>query len=186
MKANSRKRALLVIAALVVMQLSIARAQTASTPSISLSVRDIMAEQSIAGMRAERGKISPVGAMVAYLWSAAGRDPRDLYVVATSGGAPRLLVRAVDRPQENRPVRTETRDEARTGERREERVMQRDAFQQAREQSVSAMEWSPERGRRGSIASLNANRCAGSGRALARGRAAHHVSIGRQHFRHRR
>jgi dipeptidyl aminopeptidase/acylaminoacyl peptidase len=50
----------------------------------------------------------------------------------------------VDKPQETRPDATATRDEARTGERREERTMQRDAAQQAREQSVSGIEWSPD------------------------------------------
>ena len=144
MKTIFRRRALAVIAVLIAAQFSVASAQTMSAPSTALTVRDIMAEPSIAGMRAESERISPDGANVAYLWSATGRDPRDLYVVATRGGAPRLLVPAVDRPQENRPVRTETRDEARTDERREERVMQRDAFQQAREQSVSAVEWSPD------------------------------------------
>ena len=114
----------------------------------NLTVRDIMAEPSIAGMRVEGEKISIDGRAVAFLWSAAGREPRDLYVVSTSGGEePRLLVRAVDKPQETRPESGATRDEARTGEQREERVMQRDTAQQAREQSVSGIEWSPD-GRR--------------------------------------
>ncbi|MBA3805570.1 MAG: S9 family peptidase [Acidobacteria bacterium] len=113
----------------------------------TLTVRDIMAEPSIAGMRAEGEKISMDGRAVAFLWSAAGREPRDLYVVSTGGGEPRLLARAVDKPQETRPESGATRDEARTGERREERVMQRDAAQQAREQSVSGIEWSAD-GRR--------------------------------------
>ena len=114
----------------------------------TLTVRDIMAEPSIAGMRAEGEKISMDGRAVAFLWSAAGREPRDLYVVSTTGGEePRLLVRAVDKPQETRPESGATRDEARTGERREERVMQRDAAQQSREQSVSGIDWSPD-GRR--------------------------------------
>lgn len=112
-----------------------------------LTVRDIMAEPSIAGMRADGEKISMDGRFVAYVWSAAGRDPRDLYVVSTAGGEPRLLARAVDKPQETRPESGTARDEARAGERREERVMQRDAAQQAREQSVSGIEWSPD-GRR--------------------------------------
>ncbi|MBA3766351.1 MAG: hypothetical protein H0W99_05055, partial [Acidobacteria bacterium] len=114
----------------------------------TLTVRDIMAELSIAGMRAEGEKISMDGRAVAFLWSAAGREPRDLYVVSTGGGEePRLLARAVDKPQETRPESGATRDEASTGERREERVMQRDTAQQAREQSVSGIEWSPD-GRR--------------------------------------
>src|SRR5215210_137949 len=101
--------------------------------SPSLTVRDIMAEPSIAGMRVEGEKVSTQGSAVAYLWSATGREPRDLYVISSEGGEPRLLVRAVDKPQETRPDAGTTRDEARTGEQREERVMQRDAAQQARE-----------------------------------------------------
>jgi dipeptidyl aminopeptidase/acylaminoacyl peptidase len=109
-----------------------------------LSVRDIMAEPSIAGMRPEGERISPNGEWVAYLWSAAGREPKDLYLVSTSGGEPRLLVRAVDEEKEARPDKTETRDESRSSEQREERVMQKDAAQEARERSVSGIDWSPD------------------------------------------
>ncbi|HVG35780.1 MAG TPA: alpha/beta fold hydrolase [Pyrinomonadaceae bacterium] len=127
---------------LLVSQFAFAFAQSPAT----LSVRDIMAEPSIAGMRPEGEKISPDGRLVAYVWSAGGREPRDLYVISSAGGeSPRLLVRAVDKPQETQAeAGAVTRDEARTGERREERLMQRDAQQQAREQSVSALEWSPD------------------------------------------
>ncbi|HEX8138757.1 MAG TPA: alpha/beta fold hydrolase [Pyrinomonadaceae bacterium] len=112
--------------------------------STTLTVRDIMAEPSIAGMRVEGEKLSPTGRAVAYLWSATGREPRDLYVVSSEGGQAKLLARAVDKPQETRAQSEGERDEARTGERREERVMQRDRAQQAREQSVSGVEWSPD------------------------------------------
>src|SRR5947209_13432842 len=118
----------------------LALAQSAQT----LTVRDIMAEPSIAGMRPEGERLSPDGDWVAYLWSAAGREPRDLYLVPSSGREAKLLVHAVDTPQEVRPSRTEERDEARTSERREERVMQRDSSQQARDQSVSGIDWSPD------------------------------------------
>jgi dipeptidyl aminopeptidase/acylaminoacyl peptidase len=134
-----RKYLTLAFAFLLINQSAIAFAQS----SAALTVRDIMAEPSIAGMRAEGEKVSPDGRAVAYLWSAAGREPRDLYVVSTGGGESKLLVRAVDKPQETRPESETVRDEARTGERREERVMQRDGAQQAREQSVSGIEWSP-------------------------------------------
>ncbi|MFN2453516.1 MAG: prolyl oligopeptidase family serine peptidase [Pyrinomonadaceae bacterium] len=119
----------------------------------ALTVRDIMAEPSIAGMRPEGEKVSPDGALAAFLWSERGREPRDLYVVRTSGSErPKLLVRAVDKPQDARSdattttgITSTTRDEARTGgERKEERVMQRDAAQTAREQTVSGIEWSPD------------------------------------------
>jgi dipeptidyl aminopeptidase/acylaminoacyl peptidase len=120
----------------------------ASSQTSSLTVRDIMAEPSIAGMRPEGRRISPDGSAVAFLWSATGREPRDLYIAqARTGGAPRLLVRAVDEPQQTRPATGETRDEARTDEAREERTMQRDRAQTPRPPSVSGVEWSPD-GRR--------------------------------------
>ncbi|HEV2913938.1 MAG TPA: prolyl oligopeptidase family serine peptidase [Pyrinomonadaceae bacterium] len=136
-----RRPLVLTLALLLINQFAFAL--LAQTPA-SLTVRDIMAEPSIAGMRPEGEKISPDGNAVAYLWSMTGREPRDLYLVSTGGGEPRLLARGVDKPQEARPESAATRDEARTGERREERVMQRDAVQQAREQSVSGIEWSPD------------------------------------------
>jgi dipeptidyl aminopeptidase/acylaminoacyl peptidase len=138
----SRKFLTLALTVLLITQTATAFAQ-----STALTVRDIMAEPSIAGMRVEGEKLSPDGSAAAYLWSTTGREPRDLYVVSTAGGESKLLVRAVDKPQETRPESEPARDEARTGERREERVMQRDAAQQAREQSVSGIEWSPD-GRR--------------------------------------
>jgi dipeptidyl aminopeptidase/acylaminoacyl peptidase len=111
----------------------------------SLTVREIMAEPSMAGMRAEGEKLAPNGERAAYLWSAMGREPRDLYVVSTHGGEqPGLLARALDEPTQSRPDETKSQDEASTGERKEERVMVRDAAQQAREQSVSGIEWSPD------------------------------------------
>jgi dipeptidyl aminopeptidase/acylaminoacyl peptidase len=133
------------LALLLVKQFAPALAQPSPA---SLTVREIMAEPSIAGMRAEGEKLAPDGEQAAYLWSATGREPRDLYIVSTRGGEkPRLMARAVDDPQElQRPRATEeTVDEARAGdERKEERVMLRDSAEQAREQSVSAIEWSPD------------------------------------------
>jgi dipeptidyl aminopeptidase/acylaminoacyl peptidase len=112
---------------------------------VSLTVREIMSEPSIAGARPEGEKLAPSGEQAAYLWSATSNAPRDLYVVATRGGEkPRLLARAIDQPTESRPDAEQTGDEASTKERKEERVMQRDAVQQAREQSVSGLEWSPD------------------------------------------
>jgi dipeptidyl aminopeptidase/acylaminoacyl peptidase len=114
-----------------------------TTPAATLTVRDIMAEPSIAGARPEGEKLSPNGQRAAYLWSASALEARDLYVVSTGGGEPKLLVRGVDKAQEPQAGKTtETHNEARTDERKEERAMQRDAVQQAREQSVGGLEWS--------------------------------------------
>ncbi len=81
-----------------------ARATRTTTPSTAqvspLTVREIMAEPSIAGARPESEKLAPNGERAAYLWSASANDARDLYVVSTSGGEPKLLVRAVDKAQE--------------------------------------------------------------------------------------
>lgn len=144
---NKRKHiSLIFVVCALVLNGFIASAQSPQTSP--LTVREIMAEPSIAGMRIEGRRISPDGERVAFLWSAQGREPRDLYVAQTRGGAqPRLLVRAVDEPQQARPATTETRDEARTDEQREERTMQRDRAQTPRPPSVSGVEWSPD-GRR--------------------------------------
>jgi dipeptidyl aminopeptidase/acylaminoacyl peptidase len=131
----------LALAILLVNQFSPAVAQSPA----SLTVREIMGEPSIAGMRAEGEKLAPNGEWVAYVWSAAGLEPRDLYVVSTRGGErARLMARAVDEPQEGSRDATGKQDEARADERKEERVMRRDAAQEAREQSVSGIEWSPD------------------------------------------
>ncbi|MBC7910071.1 MAG: S9 family peptidase, partial [Pyrinomonadaceae bacterium] len=103
--------------------------------------------------------------------SVSGLEPRDLYLASTGGGEPRLLVRAVDEEKESRPAKTETRDEARTSERKEERVMQRDAAQEARERSVTGIEWSPDSRRllfskRGDLYVLNLNETPATPRRL--------------------
>jgi hypothetical protein len=53
----------------------------------SLTVPQIMAEPSIAGMRVEGEKLSPDGSKVVYLWNAEGKMPRDIYLADTSGAA---------------------------------------------------------------------------------------------------
>lgn len=58
----------------------------------ALTVRQIMAEPSLAGMRAESEKLSPDGNLVAFLWNAEGKEPRDVYIVSTNGGKPRRLI----------------------------------------------------------------------------------------------
>jgi len=60
--------------------------QVGGVSAQNLTVREIMAEPSIAGMRAEGEKLSPDGSKVIYLWNAEGKMPRDLYLVSTSGG----------------------------------------------------------------------------------------------------
>ncbi|MCS6874681.1 MAG: alpha/beta fold hydrolase [Pyrinomonadaceae bacterium] len=60
----------------------------------SLTVRQIMQEPSIAGMRPEAEKISPDGRIVAFLWNAEAKRPRNLYIASTRDAKARLLVNA--------------------------------------------------------------------------------------------
>ncbi|MEP6901391.1 MAG: hypothetical protein ABJA66_06545, partial [Actinomycetota bacterium] len=60
----------------------------------NLSVKDIMREPSPAGMRPESEKLSPDGKTVVYAWNADGTEPRNLYIVRSSGGDARILVNA--------------------------------------------------------------------------------------------
>ena len=62
----------------------------------NLTVRDIMAEPSIAGMRVEGEKLSPDGSKVAFFWNAEGKMPRDLYLVSTGGGTPTKILSPSD------------------------------------------------------------------------------------------
>ena len=142
LSTKSGSGAILILVALICVQAAQSFAQTpAASP---LTVRDIMSEPSIAGMRPEGEKLSPDGQWVAYLWSAAGKEPRDLYIVSTRGGAPGILEHAVDTPEEARPDKTESWDESRTSEKRDERITQRNAAREARQRSVTGIEWSPD------------------------------------------
>ncbi len=69
-----------------------------TTLAQNLTVRDIMAEPSIAGQRVEGEKLSPDGSKVVYLWNAEGKMPRDLYLVSTGGGTPQIILRQSDLP----------------------------------------------------------------------------------------
>src|SRR5215213_2301254 len=75
----------------------------------TLTVHDIMAEPSIAGMRAEGEKLSPDGTKVIYLWNAEGKLPRDLYLVPTSGGPSNIILRISDLPAPSRTPEKENK-----------------------------------------------------------------------------
>jgi dipeptidyl aminopeptidase/acylaminoacyl peptidase len=102
----------------------------------NLTVRDIMAEPSIAGMRVEGEKLSPDGTKVVYLWNGEGKMPRDLYLVPTSGGTPTVLLKVSDLPAPSRPPEREYR--LNYG------VDMRDEFIRARENQLGNFEWSPD------------------------------------------
>lgn len=102
----------------------------------NLTVRDIMAEPSIAGMRVEGEKLSPDGTKVVFLWNAEGKMPRDLYLVSTSGGTPSVILRNSDLPVPTRTPQPENK--LNYG------VEIRDDFVMAREDQLSGFEWSPD------------------------------------------
>ena len=102
----------------------------------NLTVREIMAEPSIAGMRAEGEKLSPDGTKVVYLWNAEGRLPRDLYLVSTTGSGPKVILRTSDLPV---PTRTpEMENKLDYG------LVLRDDFAKERENQLGNFEWSPD------------------------------------------
>src|SRR5256885_476346 len=62
-----------------------------------LTVREIMAEPSIAGTRAQGEKLSPDGTKVVYLWNTENKLPLDLYMTSTDGrGTPQVILRVGD------------------------------------------------------------------------------------------
>ena len=100
----------------------------------TLTVRDIMREPSIAGMRPENEKLSPDGKSVVFSWNAEGKEPRDLYIVSTNGGEPKMLVDA-EKNFEMRSAAPESK--LNYG------VIVRDDFVKAREKNLGGAEFSP-------------------------------------------
>lgn len=104
--------------------------------SQGLTVREIMAEPSIAGMRVEGEKLSPDGRKVVFLWNAEGKMPRDLYLVMTGGGSPVKILSPNDLPAPTRPPERENK--LNYG------LELRDDFAKARENQFGGFEWSPD------------------------------------------
>ncbi len=101
----------------------------------NLTVREIMREPSIAGMRADSERLSPDGKTVIFSWNAAGIEPRNLYIVSTSGGEPRILVNA----EENFEMRSpQAESKLNYG------LTVRDDFVRAREKNLFGVEFSPD------------------------------------------
>lgn len=121
------KRSVLSLISIFLLQTALIFAQT-------LTVRDIMREPSIAGMRPDSEKLSPDGKLVAFAWNAEGREPRNLYLIQTNGGEARMIVDA------------EKNYEARTGAPESKLnygLIVRDDFAKAREKNLSGAEFSP-------------------------------------------
>ncbi|MFM9903311.1 MAG: alpha/beta fold hydrolase [Pyrinomonadaceae bacterium] len=102
----------------------------------NLTVREIMAEPSIAGMRVEGEKLSPDGTKVVYLWNAEGRLPRDLYLSSTSQADGRVILRVSDLPK---PVVSPTPENKLTYG-----LTVKDDFVKERENALGNFEWSPD------------------------------------------
>jgi dipeptidyl aminopeptidase/acylaminoacyl peptidase len=100
----------------------------------TLTVRDIMREPSIAGMRPESEKLSPDGKSVVFSWNAEGKEPRNLYIVSTGGGEAKMLVDA----EKNYEVRTPAPES-----KLNYGVIVRDDFVKAREKNLGGAEFSP-------------------------------------------
>ena len=102
----------------------------------TLTVPQIMAEPSIAGMRVEGEKLSPDGRSVIYLWNAEGKLPRDLYLSSTDRADGRIILRVRDLPAP--PARPEKENKLDYG------LTVRDDFARSRENALGNFEWSPD------------------------------------------
>jgi dipeptidyl aminopeptidase/acylaminoacyl peptidase len=101
--------------------------------SQALSVKQIMAEPSIAGMRAESEKLSPDGQKVIFSWNAEGKEPRNLYI--WTGGEPNILVNA-----EQNYEQKEEKPESKLNY----GLLVRDDFVKSREKNLFGVEFSPD------------------------------------------
>lgn len=128
----TRKHPDQLLIAIALIFLSLAQATFAQT----LTVRQIMSEPSIAGMRAEGEKLSPDGTKVVFLWNADGQLPRDLYLVPTAGGSPHRILSPSDLPVPSRPPEKENKLDY--------GLIIRDEFVRSRENQLGNFEWSPD------------------------------------------
>jgi dipeptidyl aminopeptidase/acylaminoacyl peptidase len=101
----------------------------------NLTVKEIMKEPSIAGMRVEGEQLSPDGKYVVYLWNAEGREPRDLYFVSTSGGDARKILSPQDLINKKNE---EKEDKLNYG------VVINDDFAKAQRNGLGNLAWSPD------------------------------------------
>jgi len=107
------------------------------TSAQTLTVHDIMAEPSIAGMRVEGEKLSPDGSKAVYLWNAEGKMPLDIYLADTSGASkPVRLLGPNDLPK---PSASPTPENKLTYG-----LTVKDDFVKDRENQIGGLEWSPD------------------------------------------
>ena len=105
--------------------------------SAQLTIAEMMAEPSLAGQRPSSARLSPDGTKLIFLWNAEGKPRRDLYMVATTGGTPEIILRVGDLPARPRPPERENK--LNYG------VELRDEFARDREgPSLGGFNWSPD------------------------------------------
>jgi len=103
-----------------------------------LTISEIMAEPSIAGMRVQSEQLSPDGKWVIFLWNAEGKYPLDLYLASTEGGTPRKWLS----PWDISPPKEEK-------EKPEEKALEYgvvvdDEFEKVRRNQFGNLRWSPD------------------------------------------
>ncbi len=102
----------------------------------TLTVRDIMREPSLAGMRAEGERLSPDGKYVVYLWNAKGEESKDLYLVSTDGTGTKVLVSPKDLISPNAAPTPENK--LNYG------LIVDDDFAKSRRNQIGNLDWSPD------------------------------------------
>jgi dipeptidyl aminopeptidase/acylaminoacyl peptidase len=107
-----------------------------SVSAQNLSVRDIMAEPSIAGMRPENERLSPDGKYVVFMWNAEGKEPKDLYIVSTARGAPHKLLS----PSDLRPPMPTPTNESKLNY----GLIVSDDFVKSRQNQIGNLDWAPD------------------------------------------
>ncbi len=106
-----------------------------SATAQNLTVKDMMREPSIAGMRPESEKLAPDGKFVVYAWNADGIEPRNLYIVSSNGGDARILVNAEANYEQRTLPPVSKLDYG---------LLVRDDFVKAREKNLGGVEFSPD------------------------------------------
>ncbi len=108
---------------------------TLSSFAQNLTVPQIMAEPSIAGMRPDAERLSPDGRKVVFTWNADGKEPRNIYLW-NGTGEPKIILRPSDLLPAMRPPVPENK--LGYG------VTVRDEFSRQRENQIGNIDWSPD------------------------------------------
>lgn len=107
-----------------------------SADAQNLTVREIMGEPGLAGMRVESERLSPDGNFVVFLWNSEGREPKDLYLVATAGGEPKKILSPKDLL--NQTPAEEKENKLNYG------LIVDDEFVRSRRSQIGNLAWSPD------------------------------------------